>query len=267
MLLPQRLLLACLLGLLSACGSSGSSSSSGDSGSGGSTPNLTFSFGSTSVEEDHTTRYVEIRLDKVHHEDVDVSFLLGGNAYQLVDYWLPKGMPVTISDGERIAFIEVQIWEDEGGELDETIEMTLMKPFNAKLGGQTTHVVTISDDDAIPVEEVEPNDDYLTAQLLGSVEGGVSREIQGEALLGNMDVYGFQALENTTVFVSMDPAMALSEVVIELLDENGDVVDIFDDDIEGTVSTYFEMSAQETRFLAVTVEAFDSTYVLDIVGL
>lgn len=265
-MLPLRIVLVGLLGLLSACGSSGSSSSSG--GSGGSTPNLTFSFSSSTVAEDQTTRYVEIRLDQIHDEDVDVSFLMGGNAFPFVDYWQSNGMPVTISGGELTALIELQIWEDELGELDETIEMTLMKPPNAKLGGLTTHVVTINDDDQITIPEVEPNEDHLNAQDLGSVEGFVSLEVQGEALVGDMDVYGLQASENTTVFVSMDPASAVSEVVINLLDEDGNVVAIFDDDIPGTtVSTSFDVSAMESFFLAVTVEAFGSTYVLDIVGV
>ena len=70
------------------------------------------------------------------------------------------------------------------------------------------------------------------------------------------------------VFVSMEPQSGVSEAVINVLDENGNVVATIDDDVGGTtVSTSFAVVDLQVFFLALTVEVAGTNYVLDVVGV
>jgi hypothetical protein len=254
------------LGLLASCGASGSSGSSSDNG--GSDPNLSFSFSSSTLPEDTVNFNVVVQLDDVHDEDIEANFYWSGTALEFVDYAVTSGTPVTIQSGQLSAAITVQVFEDDKGELDETIRLTLVPPQGANLGSPSNHVITVRDDDEIQVSEQEPNDDHLNPQEIGSIATEVSYEVLGLAVLGNMDVYKFDAMGSSTVFVSMDPQSGVSEAVINVLDENGNVVATIDDDVGGTtVSTSFAVVDLQVFFLALTVEVAGTNYVLDVVGV
>jgi len=265
MILSSRPLILAL-GLLASCGSSGSSGSSSDDG--GSTPTLSFSLSSSALTEATVNWSILVQLNDVHDEDIEANFYWTGTALEFVDYAVTSGTPVTIKSGQLSEAITVQVFEDARGELDETISLTLVPPQGANLGSPSQHVITVLDDDEIQVSEQEPNDDHLNPQEIGSIATEVSYEVLGSAVLGNFDVYKFDAMGNSTVFVSMDPQSAVSEAVINVLDENGDVVDIIDDDLGGTtVSTSFQVVDQQVFFLSLTVEGAGTNYVLDVVGV
>ena len=80
-------------------------------------------------------------------------------------------------------------------------------------------------------------------------------------------LYRIDAFVPVTVHVAMDPDSDDSEVVISLLDGDGELIETYDDDVPGTtVSASFEMGFGDVYFLSVTVEAADTNYLLDVIG-
>jgi hypothetical protein len=263
MKLPPQLPIWTLLGLLAACSSSTSSSSGGEDSP---DPVLSFSLPSSSLAEESVPLSVQIQLDEAQGADIEVGISLGGTADE-ADYTVTSTLPVTIQAGELSAMIDLEVIEDIWGEIDESIEVTLIPPSGVQVGAPSTHVVTIVDDDENSISEVEPNNDYLEAQDLFNIFPYYAIEVVGSAVVGEVDVYKLTALGDHTVHVSMDPDDDMSEVVINLLDKDGQWVETFDGDIAGTVSGSFDVGIFEVFFLEVTVEAAEANYVLDIVGV
>jgi len=255
------------LALLAACGGSSSSDSSSDGG-GGSGPTVRWTSGASWLTEDTVSWQVLLELNESHDEDIDVNFYWSGTASEFVDYFVPGGTPITIPAGQLSQAITVQVFEDDKGELDEEIKLTMVPPVNASLGSPSVHLITIADEDQVVVPEVEPNNDHLTANDVGVASSEVAYEVTGQALTTDFDVFKFTAQGNTTVFVSLAPQSAVAEAVLNVLDETGGVVEVVDDDLPGTtVSTSFTVLDGQVFFLAVTMTGAGSDWVLDVVGV
>ncbi|MDA1266779.1 MAG: hypothetical protein O2816_16995 [Planctomycetota bacterium] len=260
------------LGALTACAPSSKDSSSG--GGGGSSATISFvSIGSVTVE-DTTQVGAQIVLSDVLEEDVDINFFTNGTAFEFGDYVVTTPPPVTIPAGSTSTLVTLQIFEDGVGELDEQVTVTLVTPANAGLGTFTQHQVTILDDDETPFTEVEPNDILAQANMLpGPVGEGLSWEISGAGLSGNFDIFECNVsadpnIGSCTMFFTMTPSSGITEVVINVLDENGNTIATYDDDVGGTaVLGTLNVVPSQKFYLAVTVEVAGSNYTLDVVGV
>lgn len=264
--LPRRILVPACLGLLAAC-----TTGSSDSDSGGSS-DVTVSFVSSQSDEveDAFNLPLTVVLSGEHDEDVDVSFLWSGSATEFADYFIVSSPPITIPAGSVSSAIEVQILEDDIGELDETLKLTLVEPPNADLGVPASHTVTILDDpeDAQEFAESEPNEDHTEANVVGDVDKGVRWVITGSMVVGDFDAFELTAQSDHTVHLSLDPSSGVSEVVLNLVDESGNVIDTVDDDVGGTtITTTLDVVAGQTFFLIATVEVAGTNYELQAVGL
>jgi hypothetical protein len=258
------LLLAASL-LLASCttGVSDSSGSGGDS-------DITVQFSTTSTTRTEATEMLQVflELNKDSNEDIDLNFTWNGTATEFVDYTVPNGTPVTIPAGQVTHSISLLMIDDVAGELDEFIQLKLVPPVNANLGARTVHVVTVLDDDALPFPEVEPNDDPAGANVVGTTAPGLAYEVSGATLVNFFDFFKFDGIVDSEVHVSLDPSSAVAQVVLNVLDENGVVVDVIDDDQPGTtIGTVFDVAAGQTFYLGVTVEGAGTDYVLDVIAI
>ncbi len=105
-----------------------------------------------------------VRLSKVAPLDVTVPFTVAGTADDPDDYTISSS-PLVIPAGQQTVMLDFVLADDTLYEGDETILVTLATPVNGMLGGQSSHALTILDDDAPPMVQfataaqatVEPN--------------------------------------------------------------------------------------------------------------
>lgn len=253
---------------LSGCGGTSSSSSS-DSGGGNDGPVIQFSGTGESRQEGVTQVLVLLELDEPGEENIELSYFTTGNAQNFVDFQLLTDPPLTILAGNISATIVVQIFDDGNGELDESVVLHLVQPTNAKLGANTLFSIIILDDDATEVIESEPNDSPSEANVVGNIQPLVSYTILGATVVAEFDMFELTATEATDVFLLLDPASAIAEVGLCILDAAGNIIaGPFDASGPGaTVFATYKAAAAEVFYLSVTVIGTGTDYVLDAVGL
>ncbi len=265
MKITRLTLLFPLLSLV-ACGSGGSSGSSSGGGSHG--PTVSFLSSASSVTEDTVSVPVTLFLDEAPTADLDVNFTWSGSATEFADYFVPGSTPVTIPKGSQTATIQIQVNEDVFGELDETVQLNLVASLDYNLGAPFQHTLTIIDEDEVQINEIEPNDDHLNPQDIGSIQTTLAYQISGDSFGGDPDVFKFTGVGSCTADVTLDPASGVSQVVINVIDENGQVVDIIDDDLPGTtLHTSFPVADGQVFFLGITTDGVGTAYLLDVVGV
>jgi hypothetical protein len=263
---PTALNLSLLV--LIGCGG-GSSSSSSDSGGNSDGPVIQFSSTKASIVEGVTQVLVLVELDTPGEENIELSYFTTGDAQNFVDFQLLTDPPLTILAGNLTATIVVQIFDDGNGELDETVVLHLVKPANANLGVNTIFTTTIQDDDAIVVNEAEPNDSPAEANVVGNIQPLVSYTILGTTVVGAFDMFELTATEATDVFLFLTPASAVAEIGLCILDAAGNIIaGPFDASGPGdSVFAIYKAAAGEVFYLSVTVIGTGTDYGLDAVGL
>lgn len=262
--LRYSLLLSSLI-LPCGCGSSGSSS---DNGVEDTDVSVTFGIAGTSVVEATIQVIAQVQLSDVADEDVVIDFSTAGSSATVgVDFTVATASPITIPVGSLTENIVVEVQTDTIGELDEIVRINIV-PVNADVGPNGTFTLKILDDDAVQLSESEPNDDVPTADVVGDVEPGRAYVISGTTLVTEFDVFQLTAIADTNLFLVLDPDSAVSEVVLNVLDELGNSVFVFDDDLPGTtVAAHVQVVAGQVFHLAVTVEGAGTDYTLSVVGL
>ncbi|MBL9115752.1 MAG: hypothetical protein JNJ83_12155 [Verrucomicrobiaceae bacterium] len=117
------------------------------------TRTVQFSSVSSGLTEEATNHNVAVTLSKPATSQIVVPLLMvAGSATAGVDYniLLPW---IVFNPGESTRNLPIQVLEDLWSESDETVGLTLGSPFgtNTLTGTNTTHIVTITDDDLAPV--------------------------------------------------------------------------------------------------------------------
>jgi len=112
-------------------------------------PSVEFELLSQSPGEGVGNVQVGVRLSEASGLDVTVPFTLGGDARDPEDYSAP-GEELVIDAGSTEGLLQFAIVDDALPEGDETIELLLETPAHATLGAQTSHTVTLQDDDPPP---------------------------------------------------------------------------------------------------------------------
>ena len=115
------------------------------------TPSVQLASGSMSVDENAGVYNVSVSLSAVSGRAVTVKYqTMAGTATADQDYAETNGT-VTIQPGETSAQFQVTIIDDTQPEANETIDIVLSDPVNATLGTPSSGVLTIVDDDTLPV--------------------------------------------------------------------------------------------------------------------
>lgn len=252
-----------LLTLLPACGSDDDGSSK--------PVGLKVGFGvsATIAQEDASYLEVDVVLNRTSESVLIVDFFTSGDALDFSDFHVLTSTPLQIPAGVVSTKIRIQIFEDTLGEKDEVVDLTLMTPIGGSLGDISTHRLTITDEDAQPVAEAEPNNDVATSNVVGAIQEELSYRVTGnlKAAFEEYDVFQLTASDNTDVFIQLIPANYVSEMRFHILDAAGLIIFTYAGSAGEAVSTEYEAVQGEVFHVAAWVEAADTDYQLDLVGL
>jgi hypothetical protein len=258
------------LGLLALLASCSSDSSGGGGGGGGSAPvEVEFGVPAITVQEDASYLEVDLVLNKPSSSLLIVDFFVSGDAQLFSDFHVLTSTPLQIPAGVVTTKILVQIFEDTIGEKDEVVDFTLLTPLGATLGDNTTHRLTIVDEDAQAIAEAEPNNEVASANVVGGVQEEISYKVSGNisAAFEEYDIFQLTATDNSDVFIQLIPANYVSEVRFHILDPAGTIIFSYAGAAGDTIATEYEAVQGEVLNVAVWVEAADTDYQLDLVGL
>jgi hypothetical protein len=115
-------------------------------------PAAQFALASSSLSEPSGSVNLSVTLDNavLPGDSVSVPFTVGGSVSG-ADATVTPASPLTFAPGESSKTIALSVADDTLDEDPETLVLTLTSEGTAALGAQTTHTVTIGDDDAEPV--------------------------------------------------------------------------------------------------------------------
>ena len=116
-------------------------------------PTVTFTTASQSSATESGTMSITAQLSAVSGKDVMVPFTVNGSSTATgggTDYSI-SGSPITISEGSTTGTITITIATDVQDEGNETVIVDMGVPTNATQGATTTHIATITDDDATDI--------------------------------------------------------------------------------------------------------------------
>jgi hypothetical protein len=254
-----------LLALLASC-----NSDDNDSSGGGSAPvEVEFGAPTTIVQEDASYLEVDLVINKPSPSLLIVDFFISGDAQQSLDFHVLTGTPIQIPSGVVTTKILIQVFEDMLGEKDEVVDFTLLTPLGATLGDNTTHRLTIIDEDAQAIAEAEPNNDVANSNVIGDIREEISYRVSGNinAAFEEYDTFQLTATDDSDVFIQLIPANYVSQVRFHVLDAAGTIIFSYAGAAGDTITTEYEAVSGEVFNVAVWVEAADTDYQLDLVGL
>ena len=138
-----------------------------------SNPTVFFTMSSQSLHESPSRAVnIEVQLLPVQTVPVSVPFILSGTALQGQDYTMGTSSPLVIPAGSTSANLTVNLIADSLYERDESLVVELGNPTNAVLGEPNVHMLTILNDNPLPVvsftlanQSVEENVGNASAQL------------------------------------------------------------------------------------------------------
>jgi PKD repeat protein len=144
-------------------------------------PNVSFTAASLSQSETIPTAALTVTLTNGSGKTVTVDYRVTGTATGGgVDYTLADGT-LTFAPGETSKTLTISVVNDNIGELNETVIVTLSNPTNASIGVYGVHTFTIIDDDATPLVitsglTANPNPASLweNVQFTFAISGGIS---------------------------------------------------------------------------------------------
>jgi hypothetical protein len=114
------------------------------------TPTLRFAVAAQSVPESAGTASITVSTDRASGREVSVPYTVSGTAATPADHDLVAGK-IVIPAGQTTATIPVKIVDDAVAESAETITVALAAPVGASLGTPASHVLTVTDNDTLPV--------------------------------------------------------------------------------------------------------------------
>ncbi len=135
-------------------------------------PTLQFDLSSSSVGEGAGTTALSLSLSAPSGLAVSVPFSASGTATDPDDYTLATASPLMIPAGDTLASIDLSPADDGLFEGDEDVQVDLGTPANAGLGANTSHLVTLTDDEPTPTLEFE-----LAAQTVAESVGMTSFDL------------------------------------------------------------------------------------------
>ena len=258
---------------LLACGGGGApGSGSGGGGDGGGGARVEFAIAAQTEVENDIILQVLVTMTATESHDVLVDFTTTGDAQAITDFDVLDGSPITIPELQTQAVIDVRIYDDQKGEKDEQVKLTITSVTGAQLGTLLTHTITIQDNDAGSTQESEPNDDIPNANFLGTLSKAQSLEVTGAVDLAGSsdpaDVLIVQAGADQTFDLILDPAASTALIKLVLTDASGTVLETFVSGGPGQpVGGSYDAANGENVFLWVTTETSPTAWFLDIVGL
>jgi hypothetical protein len=119
-------------------------------------PQIDFAQASTTVDEGVGSTTIEVDLSAPSGKDVTFSLTTSGAAAVGTDFTLPT-QPITIPAGQASLNVTVTVTNDNNDEDDESAQLAFTGIGNATSGSQTTHTLTILDNDNPPQVRFDPS--------------------------------------------------------------------------------------------------------------
>ncbi len=170
------------------------------------TPNVTLSTASQSGSENAGPLTVTATLSQASESTVTVPFTVSGTANNGTDFTVTSS-PFSFAPGVTTASISINVTDDLIDEGNETVVVTLGTPVGANLGGITTHIATIIDNDGAPI-----SDSRIIIPRVVATSHVIAGDDRPTAIL-------FQALADTVLTVGQIGTTSAAEQ-LTLLDEN-----------------------------------------------
>lgn len=228
---------------------------------GNETRNIKFLVGSSSVTESPSTIPIKVILSSPAPETVTVEFLVSGGTSRYGDDFTGGSGTLTFFAGQTTAEILLTIVDDNLNEADETITLSLFNAFNAELVGNPGHLLTIRDNDEMPVVQFvsskktvsESNSDGLFMVKLARASG---REVtlsfavgKSKAQLGN----DYQILSSTLTFQPGETEKSLPILIVN------DAVSEGKEKVTFTLTSSTQASIGKRKKLTIKIADDDSS--------
>lgn len=123
-------------------------------------PQVTFAVSSQSINENIGSLQIQISLDSVSAQTISIPYIMSGTATG-ADYTLGSSSSITIPAGQSTATINLSVIDDTLNEANENLIFSLDTPTNASLGANTTHTLTITDNDSTPTVQLSAGSQSL----------------------------------------------------------------------------------------------------------
>ena len=194
---------------------------------------LGFAGSASSVAEDSGTADIAVALSAAQSTAVTVNFAVaGGTASSGTDYSITPGT-LTFAPGETVKRIPLTIFDDLPVEPSETIILSLTSPSGAALSPNTTHTLTLTDNDAVTLSiaatdanAAEPTDPGLfTITRSGSTASAVTVNLTrfGSATNGT----DYQSIPTTATIGVGQTQTTLAVIPIDdLVRENNETISL-----------------------------------------
>jgi hypothetical protein len=188
------------------------------------TTTVKFDAANSSGIESASPAKLAVSLNEVSASVVTVDYKVqGGTALGGVDYILKSGT-LTFSPGELTKYIEVVIVNDEYLESNETIQVIIDSLYNAKSGGQSSHIFTIIDDDSLPSVKFAAatssgNEDTATASLVVTLDQPSADPVTVTAAISGGSATNTQDYTLGTTLVTFNPGETSKTVTLNIIDD------------------------------------------------
>ncbi len=189
-------------------------------------PELSFTEVSSTQPENAGVTGLMVKLSKGSTQDVTVSFARSGSATWGAgkDYVTSPGT-LTIPSGSLSGMLIVEILDDHFDEIDETAVISLASPVHALLGSNSSHKLTIIDDDAPPqISFYTPN--QVVSEEIGTFTTTLTlSEISGKAITVPYSLSGTTSSGDYTIHdpspLTIPPGVSTVDIQMDILEGDG----------------------------------------------
>lgn len=221
-------------------------------------PEVEFAVGATqSVTEENVTINLTVEISAVPTDTVTVDYVvIAGTATSGSDYTGATSGTLTFPAGSNVdQSIPVTIREDSVSEANESFSVVLQDVISGTLGGRTTAVITILDDDPTPTatsgsivfaDGAEPNDSFDEAADV-AVGGGEQCNLTVWPI-GDIDFFRFPGKAGANYTVETDNVEPGLDTVLSVYDTSLNLIGTNDDSEPPDKASRVSFTAQADGF-------------------
>ncbi len=201
-------------------------------------PTIGFTAASSSKGENSGTSSIQISLTAQSGNDITVDYFISGGTADGggEDYTITEGT-ASITSGNTTASFNVTIVDDDLDENSETIVIGLQNPVNVSLSGNTTHTMTITDNDDAPtvafesaassgLESASPAQLTVNLSTISGLDITIDYAVSGGTTAEGSGT-DFTLADGTLTFNAGDSSETIDITVInDALDENSEDVEV-----------------------------------------
>ncbi len=195
------------------------------------TPAIEFLTGTSSAGEDVRGVHIPLLLSEASTSEIRVDFTLSGTAAPGVNYMEPLSQTVVFAPMQEVASIYIAVLDNDLGEADADLQVTLSNPINATLGAAASHTFTIADNDGGPGTNTIPTISFrrgrqsVKESIGAATVEGVLSDVHTVQVEVNVEEAGGSA-ENpadytfTPTTLTWAPGVRVASIQVPIVDDN-----------------------------------------------